>query len=171
VPTNIEVKARIENPQQTVATLRAIGAQPIEQSTQEDIFFSVPRGRLKVRSDNAGLCELVYYRRPNQTGPAISSYYRRHLNDAALKKEELRTLFGISNVVRKKRAVFLRRGARINVDQVDGLGSFLEIEVPLDQKRNANRAMVVVRELMGKLCLQDHDLVPEAYEDLLCKKK
>jgi len=41
---------------------------------QDDTFFTCPNGRLKLRTFSATEAELIFYRRPDQTGPKESVY-------------------------------------------------------------------------------------------------
>ena len=60
MPRNIEIKARIEDPAGTEALVRSLADSGPELLTQEDVFFQVPRGRLKLRLlDRGG--ELIAY--------------------------------------------------------------------------------------------------------------
>ncbi|HUK29655.1 MAG TPA: class IV adenylate cyclase [Candidatus Acidoferrum sp.] len=168
---NIEIKARIGNIRRLRAALRAIGAEIIETVKQEDTFFAVPRGRLKMRRNGSDNFELVYYRRPNAPGPSVSNYFRKPIDDAEGAKRDLERLFGIRCVVRKNRQVFLSHGARIHLDDVEGLGRYLEVEVPVERKRDLHRAMRVAQDLILQLAVQTPDLVSEAYEELLCNQR
>ena len=166
MPANVEIKARIANSTNLFSALKAIGARPLETVKQEDTFFSVPRGRLKMRCDEQGFCELVYYLRENQKAPSISNYFRRPLANPPIKRAELENLFGVKGTVRKHRQVFIASNARIHIDDVEGLGRFLEIEVAVDRKCDANRATHFMRSLMEQLSISDADLIADAYEDM-----
>jgi predicted adenylyl cyclase CyaB len=171
MPMNVEIKARIPNTAIAMSALCALGAECSATLHQEDTLFAVPRGRLKMRCDEEGVCELVYYRRENQTGPCISSYFRQPLTNPSNKKAELQSLFGIKKIVRKRRLVFIACGARVHIDDVEGLGQFLEIEVPFDRKADAHRAAHLTRMLMMRLSISDRDLIAGAYEDLFTGQK
>jgi predicted adenylyl cyclase CyaB len=57
--------------------------------------------------------------------------------------------------------------ARIHVDDVEGLGCFLEIEVVLNQGQTTEEGVAVAEAIMQKLGIDPADLVGEAYIDLL----
>ncbi|HOZ23053.1 MAG TPA: adenylate cyclase, partial [bacterium] len=56
---------------------------------------------------------------------------------------------------------------RIHLDRVEGLGSFIELEVLLAEGESAAAGEAVARELMHKLGIRDDQLVDGAYLDLL----
>jgi adenylate cyclase class IV len=49
MPTNVEIKARLRNPARLKSLAEALALTPSQIILQEDIFFEVPRGRLKLR--------------------------------------------------------------------------------------------------------------------------
>ncbi len=57
--------------------------------------------------------------------------------------------------------------SRIHLDEVRGLGTFLEIEVVLGKREAAAEGERVARELLGACGVPESDLVGRAYVDLL----
>ena len=168
---NVEVKAWLPNPLRAIEQIRSLSNTDPEVLCQDDQFYGVPRGRLKMRSAADGQCELVYYRRDNTRGPRISSYFREPLNDPIAKNAELSRRFGLSGNVRKERLVFILRGVRIHIDAVEGLGSFIEIEVPVSIPSEFPRAHAIAANLLKELQIASSDLVAESYEELLARRE
>jgi adenylate cyclase class IV len=56
---------------------------------------------------------------------------------------------------------------RVHLDEVEGLGSFLELEVMLGPGQSEEEAQTMARQLMSTLGVQECDLVEGAYMDLL----
>lgn len=167
MPANIEVKARVSNPIETESQLRSIVGDPTATLEQEDVFYSVSKGRLKMRCENPTHCELIYYTRPNEPGPTMSSYFRRIIDNPEQKREELVVRFGVRSIVKKHRLLFLLEGSRIHLDNVSGLGYFIEIEVPIHSSLDTHLATARAKKLMKLLSIQDSDLLHSAYDDLL----
>jgi adenylate cyclase class IV len=68
MPSNIEIKARVPNPKR----FRQVANDLSSTNTtlkQGDTFFACPKGRLKLRAFPEGIGELIYYERPDETGP------------------------------------------------------------------------------------------------------
>ena len=48
MPSNIEIKARVRDPARQLALAEALADGPVETIPQEDVFFTVASGRLKL---------------------------------------------------------------------------------------------------------------------------
>ena len=75
MPTNIEIKARVHDLTGLRRRAEALSDTPVEVIPQEDTFFHVPKGRLKLRLLRPDFAQLVYYERPDQDGPKRSNYF------------------------------------------------------------------------------------------------
>lgn len=73
--------------------------------------------------------ELIYYERPDIEGPKLSVYSRCNVPHGADLLTVLEMSLGIKGVVKKTRHLFLIEHTRIHIDDVEGLGKFLELEV------------------------------------------
>jgi predicted adenylyl cyclase CyaB len=69
--------------------------------------------------------------------------------------------------VQKRRTVFLIGQTRIHLDDVDGLGSFMEFEVVLRDGQSVAQGEQIAAHLMGALSVSPADLIRDAYVDLL----
>ena len=74
MPSNIEIKARARDFGDIRARAEALTDTPVEVIPQEDTFFNVPTGRLKLRVRRSDPAQLIYYERPDQDGPKRSDY-------------------------------------------------------------------------------------------------
>jgi predicted adenylyl cyclase CyaB len=164
---NIEIKARSTDFQKQFALAESLSDGPVEHFIQEDTFFNVPSGRLKLRVFDNGSGELIQYERESGTGPRECRYVRSPINDPESLKHVLAQALGIRAVVRKNRTVFFNGQTRIHLDQVEGLGSFLELEVVLAPDHEMAHGITIAHELMSKLRIAREDLISEAYVDLL----
>jgi predicted adenylyl cyclase CyaB len=167
---NVEIKARIEGQwneiEKRAAALADSGPTILEQ---EDVFYSVPRGRMKLRTVN-GRSELIYYMRSDQTGPKQSDYVCLPVADAASTKRLLAAIHGERGIVRKKRVLYLTGQTRIHLDRVEGLGDFLELEVVLNDDQPLGYGVEIAHQLMTSLAIDEQDLADVAYADLLFKE-
>jgi len=82
-------------------------------------------------------------------------------------KKVLQEALGIDGIVRKKRHLFLVGQTRIHLDEVEGLGSFLELEVVLQNGQKPEEGMAIAAGLMKKLGVKREDLIARAYIDLI----
>ena len=164
---NVEIKARLSDPE-TVRVLAATIANegPIE-ITQDDTFFPCESGRLKLRRLSSESGELIYYERADERGPKESFYVCSPTSEPDVLLETLSLAYGTLGRVQKRRTLYLVGRTRIHIDQVAGLGDFLELEVVLDDEEAPDAAFSEARQLMNRLGIKESRLVQGAYVDLL----
>ena len=167
MPTNVEIKAKLRNPARLQSLAEALALTPSQIILQEDIFFEVPRGRLKLRIFAPNSAELIYYEREDGPGPKESRYSLSQTSEPEALKTVLQKSLGVRGIVRKQRTLYLVGQTRIHLDEVERLGSFVELEVVLQAHQSHADGDQIARGLMLKLEIQDSDLVKQAYIDLL----
>jgi len=164
---NIELKARVAG----LAAVRArLGAMPRLGEhflIQTDTFFFVKRGRLKLRQLDDGTGELIFYERPDQAEAKLSRYERMPCEDPRVVLRTLSIALGVRGVVRKRRHVILVGNTRVHLDEVDRLGSFVELEVVLGRHESISSGNKTAADLFHALGIPASDLVSCAYIDLL----
>jgi predicted adenylyl cyclase CyaB len=167
---NIEIKARIESVESVAPKAAALAkAGPIEIA-QDDTFFRCEAGRLKLRVLSSDSAALIFYRRANQRGPQESFYLRSPSAAPDSLRECLSLAYGQIGRVRKQRTLFLVDRTRLHLDRVEGLGHFLELEVPLAEDEPAEFGIREAVKIMQKLGVEPAQLVEGAYLDLLAVK-
>jgi predicted adenylyl cyclase CyaB len=164
---NVEIKARTSD----LAALRK-GVAEVSDSgpellVQRDTFYAVPKGRLKLREFGDGTTELIYYERPDKIGPKASRYTRTQIADATSMRELLGQILETKAVVSKRREVFLVDSTRIHLDEVDNLGTFIELEIVLTKSQTDSDGERIASDLMKRLDVRREDLIEQAYVDLL----
>jgi predicted adenylyl cyclase CyaB len=164
---NIEIKARLRDRETALAVLDELGAGHHQTLIQHDTFFPCPNGRLKLRLHDDGTGELIHYDRPDTAEAKISRYRVVETGDPSNLVDLLTAALGIAGVVAKTRQVYVVGHTRIHIDQVDGVGDFLELEVVLEPGQTEEHGHEIVRGLMRKLDIRTEDLVVCAYVDLL----
>ena len=122
---------------------------------------------MKLRQFSGGSGELIFYERSDQAGPKESSYSRCACPEPKAVSAVLGQALGVRGVVEKRREVFMIGRTRIHLDEVRGLGSFLEIEVVLDDGEAAAGGEHVARELLAAFGVPESALIARAYIDLL----
>lgn len=167
MPSNVEIKARLRDLAGARERLGTLADGQPRRLVQEDTFFHVRSGRLKLRVTDGCDAELIAYHREDAAGPKPSRYTVVRSPDAAPLREALAATCGVRGIVRKRRAVYVVGRTRIHLDEVDSLGTFLEMECVLGEGEPAGRGVREVRVLMGALGVEERDLVRGAYLDLL----
>ena len=167
MPANIEIKAYARDFAAIRHRAEALSNKPVEIIPQEDIFFNTPQGRLKLRFFSRDKGQLIYYARPDQEGPKRSDYHIYVTSDAENLKRVLELAYGIRGVVRKTRYLYLVGQTRIHLDDVTGLGQFMELEVVLQEKQSDAEGQAIAEALMASLGVEKRDLLEGAYMDLI----
>ncbi len=166
---NIEIKARCHDLNKAVEALEkaSIARKAILQQT--DTFYNTPKGRLKLRELGTGESFLIPYLRDDEKGPKESQYALLSVAKDELErvKELLTAMYGIRGVVKKQRLLYMFDYVRIHLDDVRGLGRFIELEAVMEQETPEREAQEKVHYLMRLLNIKDSDLVAKAYIDLL----
>jgi predicted adenylyl cyclase CyaB len=167
MPANIEIKAQIQDWPDACRRAEALSGAPAEVIFQEDTFFNVAEGRLKLRAFSQASGQLIFYTRPNQDGPKRSDYNLTATSDPEGLKSVLARAYGIRGVVRKTRLLYLVGQTRIHLDDVEGLGHFLELEVVLRDGQSDAAGREIAEDLMQKLGIELSALLKGAYMDLI----
>ena len=164
---NIELKARDPQPGRTLELALALGAEDRGEIAQRDTYFQGARGRLKLREQEPGDDELIQYRRADAPDARESEYRRVPVADASALREALDQALGTLVVVEKRRRLLLADDVRIHLDEVDGLGSFVELEAVAAPGSDLAAERDKVDRLRGALEIAEDQLVAQSYSDLL----
>jgi homotetrameric cytidine deaminase len=164
---NLELKARDPDPERTLEAVLALGAEDRGTIDQRDTYFTRARGRLKLREQQPGGAELIAYDRADAAGPRPSDYRVVSVSDAEPLRDALDAALGTLVVVVKRRRLLLWDGVRIHLDEVEGLGSHLELEAVVAPGSDLEAERLKVERLRSELAIDDGALVAGSYCDLL----
>lgn len=164
---NIEIKAAVADLAALEQSVRPLATAGPTLIAQDDCFFTCPHGRLKLRAFSANAGELIFYQRPDQAGPKTSFYLRTPTADPNGLREALTQAYGQTGRVIKQRTLYMIGRTRVHLDQVEGLGSFMELEVVLAEHEAQQTGVEEARHIMTQLGIRQENLIEEAYVDLL----
>jgi predicted adenylyl cyclase CyaB len=165
MPTNLEIKARINNPNEAYEVARNLPAKFAGILIQTDTYYNTPNGRLKLREVKDGKSELIFYSRDEHSKYRLSDYHAKEISESSDLKLIFEKAFGVRGKVIKKRDLFIYQGIRIHIDKVESLGNFIEFEIPIiSSNEEASKAM---NFLIQKFSVQESDLVQNSYIDLM----
>lgn len=171
MPRNVEIKARLTDPLVALQRARDLADEGPWEIAQHDTFFRCETGRLKLRRFADGTGELIAYDRAVDRGPKTSHYRIVPAPRPAELAAALGDALGILGEVRKRRTLWLAGRTRIHLDEVDHLGSFLELEVVLERGDSAAAGEREAARLMAALGVGAEELVAGAYIDLLLEAR
>jgi len=163
---NIEIKARVADPDELERKIEAVCGPCHGLLFQKDTFYQLNRYRIKLRNVN-GKSELIIYSRSDAPGPKQSKYLRIPIPFPQIIHALLSTILGVRGKVRKKRTLFFSKNTRIHLDEVDNLGNFLEFEVVLGKEDTTTDGVNIAKELMQCLGVKEENLISGSYIDLL----
>ncbi|MBA4177350.1 MAG: adenylate cyclase [Leptothrix sp. (in: Bacteria)] len=167
MPRNIEIKARIASVEALLPRARTLADGAPVLMAQDDSFFAVAHGRLKLREFADGSAELIHYHRADSVEAKASDYVRVPVPDPAALRQALARGCGLRGRVRKQRWLLLAGATRIHLDRVEGLGDFMELEVMLQDGQSDAEGSAIAEALMRELGLADAERLAGAYLDLL----
>jgi predicted adenylyl cyclase CyaB len=169
MPVNIEIKARVHDFYALRQRAEQLSDAPCQVISQEDTFFNCPHGRIKLRELGPQHGQLVYYLRQDSAGPKHSDYKIFETDNPAELKTIMAQAYGVRGVISKVRYLYMVGQTRIHLDDVLGLGKFIELEVVLRSDQTDEQGQAIAEDLMRKLGIREADLIEAAYMDLMEK--
>jgi predicted adenylyl cyclase CyaB len=164
---NVEIKARVRDLSVLRGRVESLADGPGEVLDQEDVFFHAPKGRVKLRTFPGGGGELIAYDRPDEAGASLSEFHIHRTDNPVGLKSFLSDVLGVRGVVRKRRLLYRIGQTRVHLDEVDGLGAFLELETVLTDTQSEEEGVRIANGVLARLEIPDEDRIDCAYIDLL----
>ena len=165
---SIEIKCRHNDPDLIEKLLLKYGARCIGTDQQTDTYFQTVNGRLKLREGNIEN-NLIFYQRIESKGLKDSKISLFPVVDSSLKlKEILEQCYGIDKIVRKERKIFFIDNLKFHIDQVESLGSFVEIEA-IDESGKMDTLFLKnqCEKYINLLQLDRSDFIDKSYSDMI----
>ena len=124
---NFEFKAKVDNLEHYENKLLTLHPFYKGLDHQVDTYFNAKHGRLKLREGNIEN-SLIHYQRENLADSKLSNIILyKHEPNAAL-KNILTLELGVKVVVDKKRKIYFINHVKFHFDEVENLGTFIEVE-------------------------------------------
>lgn len=164
---NLELKAKVNSHESFKKILSAIGAEEKGILNQRDVYFTFPKGLLKLRKVNDDY-QLIKYVRDESADKRFSDYELLHISSDNA-ESFLSSVLNVEAVVEKKRELHLYKNTRIHLDDVEGLGKFIELETVVDEKGQQN-AEERYWEIFDLLNLNAYKEIRGSYRNLIAEK-
>ena len=164
---NIEVKTRVPDWERLGRELARAGARDDGVETQQDIFYACRSGRLKLRLSSRSGAMLIHYVRADAARVRASDYDLAPVVDGDALRRVLDAGLERLGVVRKTRHLYWIDNVRVHLDEVEGLGRFLELEAIVDQAHPEASCRRHTEELLQAFGIRPADHLRHAYGDLL----
>ena len=168
----VEVKARAGP--EAVGRIKALGATFIGTENHRDLYFNSPLHDFKESDEALRVRIKEEGARLTYKGPKLDKETKSRLEltvkiDSPEEMEKILTALGFvrSAEVRKKRTKYALDDAIVAFDEVEGLGSFVEVEISGDEdwEMQASKALA----LLGRLGLGES--IRSSYLELLAEKE
>ncbi|MGB0525137.1 MAG: class IV adenylate cyclase [Flammeovirgaceae bacterium] len=167
---NVEIKAYLHEAESVRHKLKEKNALFKGVDHQIDTYFESKQGRLKLREGNIESA-LIYYERQNQAGPKTSDILLYKSVDTAALKPILHKVLEPLVVVDKKREIYFVNNVKFHIDEVDGLGQFVEIEaIDATGEIGKEKLLAQCQYYMELFHIQEQDLLEVSYSDLMLAK-
>lgn len=164
---NIEFKAELRDPEAARRQCANLGAHFVGSLRQVDLYFKLPDGRLKKRQTTGQLTEWIFYHRPNRLQPKMSNF-------TILTDDQARRRWGTQSLrawltVTKTRDLWLLGDTRIHLDDVEGLGRFIEFEAVVSKNLDVRACHQAVASLRETFAPSLGEPVSVGYSDLMAQ--
>ncbi|QDU95453.1 class IV adenylate cyclase [Lignipirellula cremea] len=168
---NIEIKARLADLESARDICARLETPCAEVELQVDTYFDATAGRLKLREiqrqkSGTQAAELIGYQRPDQGAAKTSSYHRVELAPGDPMQALLSLVLPVRQVVVKRREIYLWKNVRVHLDEVEGLGLFLEFEAVVGPDCDVGLCRERVDYLIEQFGLAPEDLIAHSYVDM-----
>lgn len=160
-----EVKARCDDLAPVRERLRGRGSYEATVH-QIDTYFTVPRGRLKLREAAGQSAQLIYYERPDLPVKA-SHVHLAVIEDGPAVRTLLGAALGIRSTVAKTREIWRWEGVQVRLDTVEGVGTFVELLEAVEGPDAMPQAQDHLRSLLATVGIREESLVGRSYGDLI----
>ncbi|MFB0567602.1 MAG: class IV adenylate cyclase [Candidatus Bathyarchaeia archaeon] len=166
--TLVELKAKVDHLEPIRRKLRVLKAKHAGTFQQTDMYFDVPKGRLKLRQINSEKTQLIYYERENISKPRRSDVFVVEIPDGKVFKALLKKILEVKAAVKKTREIYWREKTQIHLDTVDSLGCYVEFERKTPSTlEEIERNTKVLEKLMATLEINPENLEKLSYSDLV----
>ena len=164
---NLERKSRDADLDSAHRALAGMGARREGTQVQSDLYYHCRTGRLKLRRIDGAHAELIWYDRPDDEGLRTSTYRRVPVVDAEALHAALSSGLGVRGEVRKRREVWHWHNVRVHLDDVSGLGRFIEFEAVIAGESDEAISLVRLEAIGRALGLEATNDVSGSYADLM----
>ncbi len=165
MPTNLELKAKLDSFRKIKRILKQINAEYKGVLKQKDTYYKANKFLLKLRRVN-GKYELIKYIR-DEKGKKRWSNFELLFIEGKNPEKYLAEILKPEAVVEKTRELYMYKNTRIHLDNVKNLGRFIELETVVDKgKRDAQKRF---DELVDLLELDKNNQIKTSYRFLIKK--
>ncbi len=163
MPLNLELKVKLDSFKEVKKLLKKIKAEHTATFKQKDVYYATRAGLLKLRIEN-GSESIITYKRDEKSKDRFSDYCVIYFADGNGEKF-FGSVLKTEAVVEKKRLLYMYDNTRVHLDEVKGLGTFLELEtLVVKGKSDAKKRFDYI---VKALELSKYKSIRKSYRDLI----
>ena len=173
----VELKAWLENERKLEQQLDQIGAKYLKTVNQSDIYFNHPKKDFKKTDEALRIRQEENKYILTYKGPKLDkkSKTREELEvrfEEQIKLQEILEKLGFKEVyeVKKSRKLFDLDGIKISIDNIEDLGTFIELETEIDSKEDVLNAVNLLLAKLKLLGISETKTERRSYLELLLEK-
>lgn len=165
--TNIEFKARVGTHEPHRVVLEQMKARYAGRDHQIDTYFRCNQGRLKLR-EGAIESALIFYERRDEADVKRSDVHLHQVADSSSLKAVLEAAYEVEVVVEKFRDIYFVDNVKVHLDDVPGLGLFVEVEaIDAGGRLPVEALQEQCRRFREEFDVDDDEMVALSYADLV----
>ncbi|MDR2854659.1 MAG: class IV adenylate cyclase [Methanomicrobiales archaeon] len=174
----IEIKVKVPNLAPVRSKLDQIGASHSEHLTEQDMYYNAPHRdfgetdeALRLRTTSNGVTLTYKGKREIICGSKVRKEYNLSV-EAKETAHEIFTHLGFIPVaeVNKERDYYVFEDFSIALDDVSGLGTFVEIELVCEEEKDAKEAVNRIASLAEKIGVTGES-ISDSYLELILHKR
>lgn len=173
----VELKLLCSDPESVVTKLQEIGAEKLNTESNMDIYFNHPNRDFKDTDEALRIREIDSQVELTYKGPKLDSKSKTReeitikVDSIEVKDIFYRLNFPVGGVVHKKRANWEYDGVKITMDQVEGLGNYVELEIETDNIELMDGLVDELYRVALLLGLNPENQITQSYLELLSLSK
>ncbi len=166
---SVDFKCELRDRALAEGLLRAGGCTHLANVVQTDTYYRVPDAMLLRRQTSGGPPEWVFFTRPRGVAPRLSSA-------TVYSESSARARFGsgalpVWVMVQKDRSVWLKGDVRVMLDDVLGLGKFVEFEARVGPRATVARRRNDIWAARAMLAPALGEAIGCGYADLMAREQ
>lgn len=157
----IEVEVKAKTDHRIKKKLESIGAQKIRTEKQEDIYFNAPHKDFKITDEALRIRETPTRTLLTYKGPKIDekSKTRQEIETEISNPQKMTRIlehlgFKKAHKVVKKREIYQLDDLTITIDNIEGLGTYMEIEKDIKENEDYDETLNKIYKIYKKLGIQ-----------------
>lgn len=172
----MELKALLKNRLQVMKKIEKFGCEWVLVGMQEDIIYEkndiqqiahTPIFRIRKCGDKT-ILTLKVLEEDFDTAEELEL----NINDEKIMHKMLQTIGFLPKIqIVKRREMTKYKGFNICIDEVEGLGDFIEVEMISEKKNDKNIIYEEIRKILLEIGVEEQDLRKEKYYEMLLKKE